>query len=286
VEVELPRVTDVAEVDDGAVVGDQTGAVRFVAPDGTVTELGHKVPREPLVASDDTGWAAWVDPSGDTPELVVYDVTAGSELARRALSATGPPAWAAPGGPRLGSDESHPIALDRDRLSYAALDGDWTWTVPNAGAELVDPPDLVDVAVATRVWQVDRDTLRIVQPLFSVELEVTGSGAQISPDALYVLTRVRTPIDQFGTVLAYDARSGDRLWTGLRSDEVAVVASPGLYGTVTYVVGRREDMPGAGEFVRTSFSAPWELRTCSLDERICTTLGKIPLTGTLPVLPD
>ena len=35
--------------------------------------LGHKAPGEPVVGSDERGWVAWVDPTAQGPELVVYE---------------------------------------------------------------------------------------------------------------------------------------------------------------------------------------------------------------------
>lgn len=279
VTVELPRLEDLVEVSQGAVVGDEQGGVVYVADDGSLTTLGHKVPGAPLVASDEQGWAAWVDPRDGSPELVVYDLTSRQVLARRPL----------PDESSQSLDEgAYPIALDGDTLYYATRDGDWEWTPPDGEPQPINPDNrLLDVATATRVSQVASETVEIVQPFFNVAFRVAGAGAQLSPDGVYVLTRSAPPgsSDPFATVLLYDARSGDKLRTGLRHQDVAVAATLGPDDEVTYVIANRDDVPDAGEFVRTSFSGPYELRTCHIGERTCFTVTHFPHTGALPVLP-
>jgi hypothetical protein len=147
-------------------------------------------------------------------------------------------------------------------------------------------PGLLDVADATEARQLDPRRLELVQPFFNIVHVVPGEDAQLSPDATYVLTRAPGTgrRDQLGRVRIYDVRSGEPLWTGLTRRDVAVAATLGPYDEVHYVVAHRGDLPRSGEYVRSSFSGPYELRTCHLGERTCFSVGRFPHTGALPVL--
>ena len=87
VTVEVPPsgrpIDHLAQINGGAVYGDDTGAVAFVGDDGKVTRIGTKAVDAPLVASDESGWVAWVDPRDESPRLVVYDLTAREVLVAR-----------------------------------------------------------------------------------------------------------------------------------------------------------------------------------------------------------
>jgi hypothetical protein len=276
VSIGVPRVTDLVEVDKGAVFGDEGGRVLFANEDGTVSTIGRKEAQQPLVASDDTGWAAWVDPGGAAPRLVVYDVTAREVLSRRSLPAD---------GDRFGPDESHPIALDRDTVYWSDQDGDWEWSPPDGEVAPVQGTGLIAVQRALTVWQIGPADLKFVQPFFSLAYARTGRGAQLSADATRLLTRKPVPGDEFGRVRIYDTRTGERMWTGLDRQDVVVAATMGPGQEASYVIAHREDLPRAGEFVRMSFSGPYELRTCDLTGRRCRVMMKFPHTGALPVLP-
>lgn len=272
VDVELPRVTDLVGIDDGAVYGDERGGVFSVSADGVVTRLGEKAPGERLVGSDESGWAAWVDPSGETPRLVVQDVTAGARLAAHDL-----PAGA----------EVHPIALDGDTLYYVDGDQNYQWDEPGREDPLgVLQPGLLDVASATEARQLGPGRLELVQPFFNVVRVVPGEGAQLSPDATYALTRAPGTgrPGRFGAVRIYDVRSGDRLWTGLTRHDVAVAATLGPDDEVHYVVAHRGDLPDSGRYLRSSLNGAYELRTCHIGERTCFIVDRVPRTDALPVL--
>lgn len=264
VQLPLPGVVDLAEVGGGAVVGDAAGAVSFVAADGSRTHLGHKVPQQPLVVDDDHAWAAWVDPGRGSPELVVYDVGAGRELANRSLPAE---------GDRFATTQSHPIALDQDRVFYADQRGDWEWPLPDGAPVRVTQPGLLDVRRAVRVSQPGPAAIQMVQPFFSIAFTRPGLGARISPDGTRVLTRV-VLADGGGSVRIYDARSGDRLWRGLRPWETVVASTLGPGDGVTYAIAHSGYL-----------SATYELRSCHLDERTCSTVATVPQTAVPPVLP-
>ena len=263
VQLPLPGVVDLAEVGGGAVVGDAGGAVSFVAADGSRTQLGHKVPEQPMVVSDDHDWVAWVDPWIGSPQLVVYDVDARRELAHRALPAEGDGF----------ASQSHPIALDQDRVFYADQRGEWEWPLPDGVPVRVTQSGLLDVRRAVRVSQTDPAAIEMVQPFFSVAFTRAGRGARISPDGTRVLTRA-VPTDGVGTVRIYDARSGELLWSGLWPRETVVAATLGPDDGVTYVIAHSGYL-----------SATYELRTCHLDERACSTVVTVPQTVVPPVLP-
>jgi hypothetical protein len=277
VSVETPLPTDLAAISGGAVYGNKSGDVVFVGDDGEVTRIGTQHPGAPLVASDERGWVAWVDPGDRSPELVVYDLTARQVLASRPLPA-------GEFGSESGGEDGHPIAIDQDKIFYVDQDGEHEWTVPDGATHRVQPSGLLAVRQATKVWQLAPATIQIVQPFFSLFFNRSGRGAQLSPDATYVLTRTAVTTESFGAVLIYDARSGDRVWTGLGRKDVVVEATLGPDDEVTYVTANRADQPRWDDYVRQSFSGPYELRTCHLETQTCTAVRKIPRVGVLPVL--
>jgi hypothetical protein len=284
VTVEVPpsgrRPDHLAQINGGAVYGDDdTGAVVFVGDDGEVTRIGTKAPGARLVASDENGWVAWVDPRAGSPELVVYDLTARGVLASRPLPSAGSSGDGAEAG-------GYPIALDGDEVFYAAEDGEHAWTVPDGATERVEPSGLLAVASGTRVWQVGPTTITMEQPFFSLSFDRAGSGAQMSPDGNRVLTRTSdtgaggTP----GAVHLYDTRSGEALWTGLTRRDVPIAATLGPETEVSYLLAYRDDESRREAFVRQSSSSPVELRTCDHEVRRCRAVVQIPLVGAAPVL--
>ena len=283
VTVEVPPsgrpLDNLAQINGGAVYGDDTGAVAFVGDDGEVTRIGTKAAGAPLVASDENGWVAWVDPRNGSPELVVYDLTARGVLASRTLPSAGTR------GDRA-EEDGYPIALDGDKVFYAAEGGEHAWTVPDGATEPVEPSGLLAAASGTRVWQVDPTTITMVQPFFSLSFDRAGSGAQMSPDGNRVLTRT-SDTGAGGTASAvhlYDTRSGESLWTGLTRRDVPIAAALGPETEVTYLLAYRDDESRRNAFVRQSSSSPVELRTCDHEARRCRLVAQIPLVGAAPVL--
>ena len=59
-------------------------------------------------ASDERGWVAWVDPAGDNPELVVYDVAQATIVGERIAGA---------------DRRTGPVAIDQDQRSTSCADG-------------------------------------------------------------------------------------------------------------------------------------------------------------------
>lgn len=277
VAVELPSVEDLVQLGDGAVIGDEQGGVVLIDGAGHLTTIGHKVAGAPLAASGKPGWVAWVDPRDRAPRLVVYDV------ADRRVQGTLDLPYR---GQRRLDHGSYPIAIDGGRVYYASLGGDYVWTPSDAQPERIDDEGLLDVAAGTRVGSVRDRRIDIVQPFFSVEYVRAGQGAQLSPDGLQVLTRTMSArvSGPFGPVVVYDARSGERMWTGLRRGDVVVAATFGPWDAVTYVIAQRAGEPQAVEYERMSLTGPYELRTCQIQAHICSRVTTFPHTGALPVL--
>ena len=216
-------VTDLVEINGGAVYGDDTGAVAFVGDDGEVTRIGTKTPAARLVASDESGWVAWVDPRGRSPELVVYDLTARGLLARRTLPRPDPRLDGAGAGNR-------PIALDRDELYYADPGRRLAWTVPDGGTR---------AGAAGRAARRGRRrpgvAARTRRRIGSCSRSSTSASSAPAPapscrptrPCAHPTVRGRASGGSFGTVRLYDVRSGESLWTGLTRRDVAVAATLG-----------------------------------------------------------
>jgi hypothetical protein len=208
---------------------------------------------------------------------VVYDLTAREVLEHRTLPDVGTRGE--------GTEGSYPIALDRDKVYYAARDGQHAWTVPDGRTEPVEPAGLLAVAGGTRVWQVDPTTIRMVQPFFSISFDRPGAGAQMSPDGTRVLTHSvdDDEIGSLGTVRLYDARSGESLWTGLAEQDIPVAATLGPETEVSYLVVDR-DGTRRGGVVRRSSAPRYELRTCDHEVRSCRVITRLAQVGMTPVL--
>lgn len=269
VRVALPPVQQIAVINGGAAYGDGEQVV-FVAADGVRTRLGTKVPGAALVASDEQGWVAWVDPGDGAPEVVAYDLTSRSTIARAGLKGD--------------AAESEPIAIDQDRVYFATPDGEYEWQPLSGDPVPVAPDGLLDVSSATRVFQVDPETIRIRQPLFDIVIDRLGKGARLSADGNYVLTRTDNDQSMYGTVRIYDTRSGNEIESGLSVHDLAIAAQLGPRDTVTYVVARADDGSEPDEFLRLSLSGPLELRTCSFNTGECVVDAKFPHTGPTPLL--
>ena len=277
VAIELPPLTDLVEVGGGAVYGDREGVVAFVTAAGTRTVIGEKVAAAPLVGSDQYGWAAWVDPRGETPALVVYDVVGMKVLDRLELPSPG-------AGWQDLDVGSHPVAIDQDHIFYVAQDGDFSWAPLDDDPELLDRQGLLDSASTTRVYEVPRG-IDMVQGFFSVNFVRRGEGATLSAGGNYVLTRVpgeRTPGAPFRPLL-YDDRSGDRLVTGVGADELVLDASFGEEHDVVYVVGRAADF-GGGADLDGSNDPLLTLRSCQLGTADCHDVALLPRAGERPLL--
>ncbi|HEX5087705.1 MAG TPA: hypothetical protein VFV89_07850 [Nocardioides sp.] len=246
-------VRDMTRIGDGVVYGDDEGLVVYAADDGSREVLGHKDPALPVVATDETGWAAWVDPTGKTPRLVVTEASTGNAVRSFPV---GPGARA--------------VAVDGNAVYYSDPHG--TYVVPSPSGEVAPfgPWPLLDVRSRIRASQVAKDTIEVVQSIFNASFDAPGRGAVLAPDGVYVVTR--DPVT--GEVMLYDNRSGDRLPTGLDDGDEVVALSPGTRLTIAYVVRP----------FGASAEDGFELRTCDLARNQCVVRARILGAGPTPVL--
>jgi DNA-directed RNA polymerase specialized sigma24 family protein len=265
--IALPPITELAQISGGAVYGDRLGNVNFAASDGVVTLIGRKVTGTPLVTSDDVGWAAWVDPRGEVPQLVVYDIDAGAVLASLDVSASG----------------TEPIAIDQGRVFYRTPSGDWAWTPPSGEPTRLERTGLLDAGAALTVYQAG-SKIEIVQPFFNVSYLRRGEGARVSPGGSYVLSRrpgAWTPGEPFRPLL-YDARSGARFPSGIGPGLVAIDAGFGINHGVVYLATRVADLH-SGADLGGNVAPLVILRACE-PRGECHDVAPLPGSAARPVL--
>ena len=272
VTVTIPDVTDLVELNGGAVYGDHDGTVAFVAADGERRRIGEKDPSVPLVASPGDGWAAWVDPGsgGATPPtLVVYDVSNGRLLDAKEVS----------------SGDTRPIAIDQHRVYYESPEGAFSWAPGTEVPVELDRAGLADVQSATRVYQLNR-RIDMVQSFFSVAFQRPGTTAQLSEAGILVLTKQPGPGVADGQPfrpLVYDARSGDQKPSGVGEEERAVDATFGRNNTVVYLVAQVADLDG-GSDLDGNVDPLLALRSCDLGTNRCTDVAPVQTGTDRPVL--
>jgi hypothetical protein len=209
--------------------------------------------------------------------MVVHDRASGDVVDRIAV----------PNGAR-------PVAIDQNLVYYTTPHGAFAWAPPGREPTRLEQSGLLDVASATRVYQVGGldsdgrptgDRVEMVQSFFNVSFRRVGEGARLSPGGTWVLSRspgAGTPGDPYRPLL-YDARSGDRLPNGLRPGEVAVDAAFGQQNDVTYLVARTEDL-AAGADLGGNLSPVLILRTCQLEPTTCSDVVPVPRPGGHPML--
>lgn len=258
VKVEVPPLTDLSELNGGAVYADTDGVVAFVAADGERRRLGDKEPGSPLVASADEGWAAWVEP-GAGSRLVVYDVSADEEIFTY----------------RAEEDDVRPVAIDLGFVYFGTADASYVWNPGPSAPEDLERPGLADVESATQVFQVG-DEIEMEQGVFSVAFRKPGVGALLSPGGTFVLSRggdgePGTPYRP----LLYDTRSGRQMPAGVEPGEQVLDATFGDNYRVVYLVA-----PEAG-------AGPDDLlvlRTCALDAGQCSDVTPVSQADGRPLL--
>jgi hypothetical protein len=245
---------DMTRIGTGVVYGDDKGRVVYAADDGSRTLLGQTEPEVDVAASSESGWAAWVETVGDQATLMVREASTGIEVTSAAVDP----------GTRV-------VAVDATSVYF--VDGAGAHElVPDSGpVQSVSPRDLLDVRSRIRVFQVDEDTIDVVQSYFNVDYVVPGRGAQLSSDGNVVATRLPGTDSE---VALYDANSGLRLSNGLTEDDVALAVAPGARGTVAYVLAPDGLTPGR----------ELQLRTCDLRTTLCHIAARIPNNGGTPVL--
>ena len=245
---------DMTRIGTGVVYGDDQGRVVYAADDGRREVLGHKDPEVPVAATDETGWAAWVETGGDQTKLVIKEVTTGHDVASAVVD---------PG--------AQVVAVDGGAVYYVDLAGAHQLLPGGSPVRPVTPRDLLDVRSRIRAFQLDEDTIDVDQSAFSVEFQLPGLGAELSPDGNLVATRLPGTDE----VALYDTRSGAELPNGVPDGDDVVTFAPGARLTVTYVVA-----PGT----QTS-GRELELLTCELTTTTeCAVVARIPDQGDTPVL--
>jgi len=228
----VAEVSQLVETGVGVVYADGAGALTAVAEDGTRRELGSMDPDTTLVSQPRTGWVAWTVPDGG--EIEVYDAIADRELG--SIDAT---------------VDTRLIGWDRERLYFHSEGNDWAATVGGAGVSTpgkVNPPEGGYASVLQHVssgaeLRRDDGLLSIVQPFFSLSIEVPGTVGQLSPDGNYVLTDTGG-----GRVDLFDTRSGER--DGRWFDERGWTPIAGTFtveGRVVWVVDSYDDSYGLYE---------------------------------------
>ena len=268
----LPPLRDLAVLGAGAVYGDVDGRVVHLADDGVRTLLGTKDPVAPLAASDPLGWVAWVDPAGANPRLLVYDVGQADIIGELDLpdSRSGPQE----------EPDTRPVAIDQQTVYFVTAEGTRAWrpTRDPSFIEDLEPPPLVDVSSANRMYQLDNERIRLDQPFFNVVYDVPGRGGELSADGNHAWTR--SPDD--GSVLVYDTRSGERV--DVQPPEDLTVADVVLApeGAITYLTVDPDGF--ATKEGNDSNPIRGELVTCQLDAGDCAAPASLVLDSEAPIL--
>jgi hypothetical protein len=248
---------DMVRLATGVVYGDEAGRVVYVTEDGDRRVLGNKDPAVPVAATDENGWAAWVQTDGNGSQLMVKEANTGNELAS------------------LGVDPgSRAVAVDGGTVYYLDGGGPHALVVRPQGGLLqgtVAQLDLLDVRSRTRVFQLDDHTIDVVQGYFSTEFQLPGIGAHLSPDGNLVATKLP---ESDGTIALYDTRTGKSFADGLTEDDDVLAYAPLDQRTIAYVVAPLGLSPGR----------ELQLRTCDITTTLCKIAARIPNTGGNPVL--
>lgn len=250
VTLEVPSVTSLVEVGDGAVYVDDEGAVIYVDERGDRSALGQTRPGVPVVASRSEGIVAWVGP-GD--ELEAYSVSQDTRLGRIEVP-----------------EHSRPIAVSDGRVYYGEPGRTAAFWQPADGlVASLDRRGLLAISSTARVFQ-DGRRLQLLLPLFSVDHRQPGEGAQLSDGGNYVLSRrPGDPADGF-TPLLYEMRTGTTLSTGVAPFELVVDATFGASHSIVYLVSR----PGESLLL---------LRTCRIGGD-CADVAPVPVSDDPPLL--
>jgi len=246
---------DMTRIGTGVVYGDDEGRVVYAADDGSRQVLGHTDPEVSVAATDETGWAAWVETGDDKARIVVMEAATGNEV-----------------GSTVVEPDTRVVAVDGRSVFFVDRTGAHE-LVPGASPEVrpVNPEGLLDVRSRIRAYQLHEDTIEFVQSSFSVSYQAAGVGSTLSPDGNLVASR----LPESDGVVLYDTRSGLAVPTGLTPGDHVVAVAPGNRLTVTYVVAPGGQTPGH----------ELELRTCRIDTVAeCTVVARIPNQGGTPVL--
>jgi hypothetical protein len=197
VTVTVGPVVDLVIVPDGAVLAEEDGSVVLAEDDGTLTPLGDTVPGGGLVAEPDNGWVAWADPGDGDPEVVVVDTRVGQEVGRRSLAAPGEGG----GQPVSGSG---PVAVDGERVYYAARGEDYVWD-PMRGDAFALEGSLADTADGARLSRIEGGYL-LQAGQYRRGTPVLGTEGRLTSDGRFVFLR-----DANEEVRVHESATGRRL---------------------------------------------------------------------------
>jgi hypothetical protein len=251
----IEGLRDMTRIGNGVVYGDGEGRVVHVADDGTRTPLGHKDVLDAVAASDENGWAAWVDTGDEQPSIQVREAATGAVVGQLPVDP----------GTRV-------VAVDGDAVYFVDAAGAHALLPPGDSVLPVTPADLLDVRSRTRAFQLDPATIQVVQSSSDVALRLPGRGATLSADGNLVITRA----GDAGEVTIYDTRSGEELPNGLSEDDSTLAVSARSDQAVAYVIAPNGLTPGR----------ELQLLTCDLRTKLCRIGARIPNEGASPVLAD
>ena len=246
---------DMTRIGTGVVYGDDEGRVVYAADDGSREVLGHKDPEVPVAATDETGWAAWVETGGRPDEA---GRQGGHHRQRGGVGGGGRRCAGGGGGRR------HRL-LRRRRGGARAAPG----RRPRGPAgHPARPPrrPLPDPRLPAR-----RGHDRGRPVLLRRRVRAPGQGAELSPDGNLVATRLpgtdrgralRHPVRRRCSRTAYRRRPRGHVRAGLPAHRD---------------LRRRARRPVPGREL--------ELRTCELTTTAeCAVVARIPDQGGTPVL--
>jgi hypothetical protein len=183
--------------DQGFVIIDETGQVRFIDPEGSATAIGHTVVDSwPHLVADDRGpLVGWTEPAGNGFDYVVYD-TATSEVAARIPRDAFPQAMNEdpefyPGEGFVAIDEH--IAYVRTAEGFAAFAADTGERVGQYDQTLVDAANGILAFARPDGMNLEHPDGRLTY------LEVQGT---LNPDGSYLFTNIED------TDYVYDTATG------------------------------------------------------------------------------
>jgi hypothetical protein len=249
----IDDVRDMSRIGNGVVYGDGEGRVVYAADDGSRTVLGHKDPDEPVVATDESGWAAWIDTGSEDPTLVVMEAATATLVRSFTVDA-----------------DARAVAVDGNAVYYSDEGGSHVVPSPARDVAPYGPAPVLDVRSRIRASQISKDAIEVVQSVFNAFYDAPGRGARLAPDGAFVVTRD----PDTGAVVLYDNRSGNQLATGLADGDEVVAVSPAARLAIAYVVRPTS----------ATHEDDLELRTCDLTKSLCLMAARIPDGGDPPVL--
>ncbi|WP_182523583.1 hypothetical protein [Nocardioides dongkuii] len=253
----------------GVVYVDLEGDVVHADSLGRTRRIGEAAPERGVVAGSlSSGWAAWVDPSGETPELVVHDTVEDRELTRQPLPDEAPAddAWVT---------TATATAVDGETVWVRTPGGDLVW---EPGEPLRESPyadrwvvGAADGTIVTRSKDPGDMTLEYGDADGPVTSVPGGGAAAVSADGRYVLSQRRDGVgdgtDDPADWQVHDAVNGGsvpldlpRLPAGDRIEQAAFGA-----GSVHFVLARYRG-PVSAEPRR------WQVVSCDLADGVCETV--------------